>query len=67
MFAKNYRKKSLFERVMAKMKRCSFLPHSVYVHKNVLAPTPGHRPSIGKRGLFPKHNDECLSSPLQPL
>ena len=30
MCAKNYRKWSLFEKVMAKIKRCSFLPHSVY-------------------------------------
>ena len=32
MYAKNYRKRSLFEKVMAKIKRCSFfLPHSVFV------------------------------------
>ena len=30
MFAKNCRKRSLFEKVMAKIKRCSFLPHSVF-------------------------------------
>jgi len=29
MFAKNYRRRSLFEKVMEKIKRCSFLPHSV--------------------------------------
>ena len=31
MFAKNYRKGSLFEKVMAKIKRCSFFCLTVYV------------------------------------
>ena len=31
VFAKNYRKRSLFEKVMAKIKRCSFFCLTVYI------------------------------------
>jgi len=33
MYAKNYRKRSLFEKVMAKIKRCSFFAPQCRCHK----------------------------------